>query len=136
MRAMIGAMMLLGCVAMGCDDDSGGKVVMDMSMKLNPDMTMTFGTQTCFQVITCAAGCAGSITCVDTCASMGTQQAQTKYQALIGCGLTACTKPYDAGATPECSSATDTSQTCQDCIAANAQSAGCAAQLTTCEMDK
>jgi hypothetical protein len=136
MRQLIGAMLLLGCFAMGCDDDSGSGGKMDLSVKVNPDMTMVFGTMTCGQVLTCVAGCAGSTTCVDACTATGTQAAQTKFGALVTCGITACAKPYDAGATPECSSATDTSLACQGCIATEAQAPGCATQLTACESDK
>jgi hypothetical protein len=122
--------------AFGCGDDTNMTTpTQDLSVPIVKDMSVTFGTKNCLQVITCAAGCAGASACIANCASMGTQQAQTKYQALAVCALSGCTSAPDGGGTPACTSATDSSQKCTDCVTAFGQSPTCATQLATCESD-
>jgi hypothetical protein len=132
MRSLF-TVLLLGCLSIGCDDDTTAMMQPDLSV--NNDLSHPVGTQTCLQVITCASGCAGVASCQTACAAMGTAAAQMKYGALGQCAVAGCIVKNDAGVTP-CSSATDTSMACQDCITAYAQSAACSTQLNACLTDK
>jgi hypothetical protein len=95
----------------------------------SPDAS--FGTQTCLQVITCAAGCAGMSACESACEGMGSAKAQTQYQALFACAYGVCTAPADGGA-PACTSSSDTSAGCQSCVESAAQGSSCVTPLGAC----
>src|SRR6516164_6716230 len=99
MHKWLGMAVLLA--AFGCGDDTNmGTPVQDLSVPIVNDLSVKVGTQHCLAVATCANGCSGSASCLANCVSMGTLQAQTKYQALVTCGITACSSPPDGGGNP------------------------------------
>src|SRR5262249_34868639 len=128
MRILLGLTLLMG---LGCDDDTTMMSTQDLSAKAD----LSAPADNCLAVITCAAGCAGNATCQGNCAAKGTAAAQMKYQALGQCAVSGCIVAQDGGVIP-CASATDTSQACQDCIAAYAQGPACMTQLNACLTDK
>jgi hypothetical protein len=119
----------LSLVAVGCDDSSNNNNSPDLAMSTGADLSAS--GQTCNQVITCAAGCAGVATCIQACAAKGSTAAMSKFNALNSCAVGVCLQASDAGAA-KCSSATDTSAGCVACAQAAAQSASCATQLAAC----
>ncbi len=119
-----------------CGDDTMSSSTQDMAVAMNPDLSVTFGTQTCLQVASCASGCSGMATCLANCASKGTQQAQMKYQALGACALGVCQMKPDGGGAAPCSSAQDMPQGCIACVTTAAQGPDCQQQLATCLSDK
>lgn len=139
MRAAIvmGALAVV-LVGSGCGNSTSNTNDLAMPMpdlSASTDLTVV-GTKTCFEIISCAQGCTAPVqACVQGCASMGTAQAQGKYQALASCALGACTVAQSDGGTPPCASAGDTSQTCLDCVTAKATSATCSTQFNACLTD-
>src|SRR4051794_38899070 len=127
------AMLLLGCLSIGCDDDT--TMMMSPDLSVLPDLTMKVGTDHCLAVAMCVQACNGVATCIGACVGNGTAAAQTKYQALAACGIGGCTSPPDGGGSPACSSANDTSAGCSACAAAYGQSAACSTQLNACIND-
>jgi hypothetical protein len=107
--------------AAGCGDDSTTMTGMDLSAS----------GDTCLQVVMCGQACAGNVTCENACAAKGSTSAVTKYQALFGCAYGLCTVAHDGG-TAACSSNTDSSTGCLNCVISAAMGASCSAQLNAC----
>jgi hypothetical protein len=133
MRTTFAILTLLGCFALGCDDDTSMMMTNDLSVP--PDLTLKTGPDHCLAVAMCVQACSGGAMCIGGCVSNGTAAAQMKYQALATCGIMGCLSPADGGGAPMCSSATDTSAGCAACAAAYGQSAACATQLNACITD-
>ena len=123
----------------GCGDDSATQ---DMAPDLSAtrDMTaavrdMTATGTGCLGIVMCAAACTTG-TCVGACVAAGSTAGQTKYVALIACARAACAVG-DGGMTADggagsCTSPTDASPACAQCIKAAAQSSSCSTQLNAC----
>ena len=129
MRTRVFALLVAAfCLAplAGCGDDS----VADNDLSVVHDLSVASG-DTCLQVITCAAGCAGAAPCQTACAAKGSTKAQGQYQALFGCAYGRCTVANDGGAAA-CTSATDTAAGCTACASAAGQSPACSTQLIAC----
>lgn len=104
------------------------------------DMTMndlTVKKLSCSGVVQCIGG-GGSPT---SCAGMGTSHAQQLLLAAVGCANMACQSmsSMDGGA-KDCTSQTDTSSTCQQCIGTVFQaglggSGPCSSQVQACLAD-
>ncbi len=137
MRAVIAVALLLSGFAFGCDDDSGNKVVADLSMLVSPKPDMTVVAETCLGIISCAAGCSDVGTCLNACAAAGSTTAQAKYTALENCAIAGCV-PVDLGAAAACTNPPGPSPApaCQTCISGYAQSSACSTELTACLDDK
>ena len=127
---LIVALALAFCLAplAGCGDDSGTD-----NMDLTVAADMSASGKNCLQIVTCIMGCSGAdqVKCAMDCAATGSTKGVAGYMALISCGYGVCTKPGDGGAAA-CSSTTDTSTACTDCLVNAAQSNACSTQLNAC----
>jgi hypothetical protein len=110
----------------GCGDDSDNG-----DMSLAPDMSAS--GKNCLGIVTCIMGCTSGdqVKCAMDCAATGSTKGMAGYNALITCAYGICTKPGDGG-TAACSSSTDTSSGCTDCLLNAAQSNACSTQLNAC----
>jgi hypothetical protein len=135
MHKWLGLVVLLAGFGIGCDDDTGTGTVHDMAVPIVNDLSVKVGTKNCLAVATCVQACNGTASCIANCIGMGTLAAQTKFQALSACGIGVCTAPFDAGGSPACSSAMDTSAGCVTCITNATQSNACGAQFQACLTD-
>lgn len=137
------SMRILGLVFVSCcavavvGCGGGGSKKADMAMDLAA-ADNAVASETCAQVVECASGCTGAnmATCEQTCRSMGSATAQQQFDALFGCAYGVCLGGADGGAgdggAGACSSTSDTSAGCQQCVMNAAEGATCSAELTAC----
>lgn len=109
----------LAVAGAGCGDDDG-MAGMDAGAE----------GESCLEIITCGAGCAGNPDCQVACAADGSPEAIAQFEALNACALSACTDPPEGE--PSCTGPSDGSPECSDCVANAAQGEGCSEELNAC----
>jgi hypothetical protein len=145
--SLIGFVLAASCFmgVVGCDDDTSpaDAAAADLSvttpqhdLKTPPSQDGPAAAKNCIAVLTCVASCGSDAACVGACVASGTSSAQTKAQALIGCGYGQCLVPTDGGAA-SCTSAMDLQATCLACVRGQALTGmACKPDLTTCQADQ
>ena len=132
-RASLLAICLSAAWAAGC----GGSSSAEPDAQFNADLGVG---QSCFAIAECAFQCtAGDGTCVETCVGKGTPAAQQAYAALTTCAYELCLGASDGGAPVAdggglgaCTSETDQSAGCIQCVQNQMQTPTCASFATSC----
>jgi hypothetical protein len=133
--AVASLMMLVGA-GFGCGDDTTAATA---DMTLGPDMSAIphdMTTLTCAQILACVQGCAGNTTCDATCVSEGSTNGKALIGAFTTCLAETC-GPGDGG-NDSCTSLTDTSTACANCLnstgtnAALGGGAPCSTEFAAC----
>lgn len=134
---------VLSLTMLACNGGSGGSTADLATPPPMPDLVVVATDMAeplgCRGLLFCLQACKGDSPCQNGCLARASASASTKFKALADCTQMVCKMPAGPtdggtsdGGTPYCTSDSDNSARCQECLSAAAQSKTCSTQFNDC----